>query len=322
MLNEISEQSLTQQLARLSQVMDKVELFFKGQPISTARIADAAIDTAQIADLSVVNAKFADLAITNAEITSVDATQFTAGTLAAARIAAASITADKLDVSTLSAISADVGTITAGTVSGNTVTGANIRTATSGARTEMTASPNALRILNSSGDERVRFDPDGLKLSELGLNFIRGGNFRGGLFSNTSPNQILFEAGNVDELFIVNATSGGDIQFVAADYPIYMTAPDGISINGSPKTAIVPTSEGYNALYTLESPEVWFFDFAPTEAELDPMFDAVTEGERNILKTDQGEVLVFAKRRGHGKTRFGERTLQQFKNNNKFWGGA
>lgn len=316
-LNTTQFDTLDRQLQDIDQIIDQVELFFVGVPVSAVRIEDASITSAKIADLSVTNAKFADLAITNAKINNVDASKFTAGTLSADRIASASITADKLNVTELSAISANVGTITSGTLTGLTVTGGTIRTNSSGTRVEMTASPNALRIFDGS-TEKIRIDPEGLKLSNLGINFISGSTFKGAFFTDTSPDEVIFEAGNCDELFIVNGKSGGDIQIVAADDTINMTATS-IKVNGATKTAIVPTSRGYNALYTLESPEVWFFDFVKSLDDIDPMFLETTEGESNVLLTDQGEYLVFRHRKGFKKTRFEEKTLQQFDRNNKFW---
>jgi len=317
-LNVVEFDTLDRKLVDIDRILDQVELFFVGQPISGIRIEDASITTAKIADLSVTNAKFADLAITNAKIDSIDASKFTAGTLSADRIAAASITADKLDVTELSAISANVGTITAGTITGITITGATIRTASSGSRIEMTASPNALIVYDGS-DERIRIDPEGLKLHNLGINFISGSTFKGAFFTETSPNDVTFEVGNADELFIVNGKAGGDIQIVAADGTIFMTATS-IKVNGSTKTAIVPTSQGYNALYTLESPEVWFFDFAKSLDDIDSMILETTEGESNVIKTDQNEYLVFRRRKGFEDTRFEQKTVQQFDRNNRFWG--
>jgi len=320
MLNIIQQATMERSIGRIQEKLAEVELFLTGNPITTARIKDASIDTAQIADLSITNAKFADLAITNAKIDSVDAAKFTAGTISADRIAAGSITASKLDVSDLSAISANMGSMTAGTLTGLTVTGATIRTATSGDRTEMTASPNAL-IIYSGSSERVRIDPDGLKLTNLGMNFIQGSTFKAAIFTSTSPSQVTLEAGNCDNLFVVNGKSGGDIQIVAADGIIYMTSDSFIKINGSTKTAIVPTSQGHNALYCLEAPDAWFFDFAKDMASIDPDFIASTEGEINALETDQGELLVFRKRKG-GAKRFASKTVEQFDHNNTFWGAV
>ena len=212
-----------------------------------------------------------------------------------------------------------MGSMTAGSLTGLTITGATVRSAASGTRVEMTASPNALIIYNGSS-ERVRFDPDGLKLTDIGMNFIQGATFKAAFYTSTSPSLVTLEAGNCDELFIVNGKAGGDIQVVAADGTIFMTSDAFIKINGTTKTAILETSQGYNALYCLESPEVWFFDFAKDEKSLDQDFIEATHGESNILKTDQGELLVFRKRKGFASTRFEKKTVEQFDKNNHFWG--
>ena len=318
-LNTIDGASIRRQLTGIDQKLQSVEAFFAGSPINTARIKNAAIGSAQIVDLSVTNAKFDTLSITNAKITNVDAAQFTVGTLSADRIAAGSITASKLDVSDLSAIATNMGTMTAGSLTGLTITGATVRSFASGTRVEMTASPNALIIYNGTS-ERVRFDPEGLKITDMGMNFIQGATFKAALFTSTFPSRLELEAGNCDELFIINGKAGGDIQLVAADGTIFMTSDAFIKINGTTKTAILETSRGYNALYCLESPEVWFFDFAKDENSLDHDFIEATQGESNILKTDQGELLVFRKRKGYQSTRFEKKTLEQFDKNNRFWG--
>ena len=98
------------------------------------------------------------------------------------------------------------------------------------------------------------------------------------------------------------------------------------------KTAIVPTTKGYRALYTMESPEVWFVDFCPgkkkywwkfwdEEYELhpDPLFVEVTEKPYIAMPTlIKGIVQIYGKRKGHTQ-RFEEKTEKQFKKNNDFW---
>lgn len=108
----------------------------------------------------------------------------------------------------------------------------------------------------------------------------------------------------------VNINAGGDIN---------VTPSGSFKINGSVKTAIVPTSEGYNALYCVESPEVWFFDFAIDSNNIDPMFLEATEGEMKTITTDDGELLIFRRRKGFGRTRFEGKTFEEFERNNSFW---
>lgn len=108
----------------------------------------------------------------------------------------------------------------------------------------------------------------------------------------------------------VNISAGGNIN---------VTPSGSFKINGSIKTAIVDTSDGYKALYCAESPEVWFFDFAKDKESIDPLFLEVTEGEMKTVKTEDGEVLIFRRRKGYGKTRLETKTVQEFKRNNRFW---
>jgi hypothetical protein len=72
----------------------------------------------------------------------------------------------------------------------------------------------------------------------------------------------------------------------------------------------------------LESPEVWFFDFSSDIDAIDKAFLEVTTGESNIIETDQGELLVFRKRKDTEKIRFESKTLEQFDKNNHFWGSV
>lgn len=84
-------------------------------------------------------------------VTNINADNIDSGTLSANRIGASSITASKLSVSDLSAISANLGTITAGAITGVTITGGTIRTATSGARVQLSGAANRFEIYNASG---------------------------------------------------------------------------------------------------------------------------------------------------------------------------
>ena len=85
----------------------------------------------------------------------------------------------------------------------------------------------------------------------------------------------------------------------------------------SSKTAIVPTSKGFNALYCVEAPEVWFFDFCDTKDDIDPMFLEVTEGKMKWIKTEDG-YQVWRRRKGHAGHRFGAKTEEEFIANERF----
>lgn len=96
-----------------------------------------------------------------------------------------------------------------------------------------------------------------------------------------------------------------------------------LQVNGVTKTAIVPVliedKIAYRALYTNESPEVWFMDFAKNERSIDPLFLKVTEGEMHIIECKDGSLQVWRHRKGYEKERFGERTIQEYTRNNDFW---
>lgn len=97
------------------------------------------------------------------------------------------------------------------------------------------------------------------------------------------------------------------------------------------KTAIVPTSNGYNALYCTESPEVWFMDFARYEKKwwqskkkakiiCDEMFLEVTSPPYIVMPTlNKNLVQIWGKRKGLEHKRFESKTKEQFDKNNAFW---
>lgn len=120
---------------------------------------------------------------------------------------------------------------------------------------------------------------------------------------------------------------------IDGDTYIYTIGPDVyIDSGGVVKTAIVPTSQGYRALYCAESPDVWFFDFAKvkprkwwqfwkkTEYDIDPLFLETVEGELTFIPTvSKDKVMVYGKRKGYLNTRMEQKTEAQFIKNNKFW---
>lgn len=92
-----------------------------------------------------------------------------------------------------------------------------------------------------------------------------------------------------------------------------------IQIGTAIKTAIVPTSEGYRALYCAEAPEIWFFDFCDSKESIDPLFLEVTEGDMKFIKLEDGGYQVWRKRKGFTNTRFEPKTAEQFNRNEQFW---
>ena len=128
-------------------------------------------------------------------------------------------------------------------------------------------------------------------------------------------------------LSMYHDTSGGRdrsvLQFASGATFGIDSAGSYIHINGTDKSAIVPTSQGYKALYCIESPEVWFMDFVREDEPIDSLFDEVTEDE--ILRGGTFISLsgvkyqqIWSHRRGHGKKRFESKTEQEFFKNEAF----
>lgn len=111
----------------------------------------------------------------------------------------------------------------------------------------------------------------------------------------------------------VNIVSSGDVNIDTGGV---------LNVNGSPKAAIVPTSQGYKALYCSEAPEVWFFDFVGEDKVLDPLFLEATEGECKFIKVEGGGYQVWSRRRGFKNIRFAPKTAEEFTANNQFWSQA
>lgn len=122
-----------------------------GSVISTSIAANqitGQIVNAQIATIEW--AKITSVTVTNADIVSINATKITAGDIATARMSANALTALQANITNLSSINADIGTITAGTITGVTITGGTVRTASSGARVQMSGTDNRFEVYNAS----------------------------------------------------------------------------------------------------------------------------------------------------------------------------
>lgn len=107
-----------------------------------------------------------------------------------------------------------------------------------------------------------------------------------------------------------------------------------VKIGGNEKTAIVPTSKGYKALYCMESPEVWFMDFCFATREnpmwmfwkkqytyhIDPLFREVAVPPYHFMPTMRSDIFqVWGRRLGHTHKRFGKKTKRQFLKNERFY---
>lgn len=124
------------------------------------------------------------------------AANIAAGTITANEIATNTITANRLSVSQLSAIAADLGSITAGTI-----TGALIRTASSGARAQMTGTSSTFDIYDSSNNLRSQSYSQGLSFFTTGgqaTNLFAGGSTTGFWIdaSGSGSGNVIFSMGS------------------------------------------------------------------------------------------------------------------------------
>ena len=134
---------------------------------------------------------------------------------------------------------------------------------------------------------------------------------------NASGSAAVYSEGNV---VIAAPNSGKDVSIIAGD-DVVITCGDEFRINGTPKTAIVPTKSGHKALYAMEAPNVWFMDFVDKKDVLDPLFIEVTTPPYKYIKCDDGTYQVWAKRKGFEDTRFEDKTPEQFTANNSLYSG-
>lgn len=314
-LNSLSANNIITMVNTLERRINALEAQIQGAPIDRVRLGTAIIGTAAIADLSITTAKIDTGAVTSAKIANLSADKVTAGTINAGRIGADSITADKLDVDELSAISANFGTITSGSIDGTNITGSVILTSTGDDRIYIAGAQFAFledadfRFV--AQDNLCYFYGAGIGFAELGGSTARvvvgvSSDLATLVYGSSNIPLILFQALEA-ELFIGDAETGS-ISFFGT-----------FQINGSTKTAVVPTSQGYQALYAVESPEVWFFDIAKDIESVDPMFWEVTEGDYKSVTNTSGSVLVFRRRKGYAGVRFETKTKEQFNKNEQLW---
>jgi hypothetical protein len=118
-----------------------------------------------------------------------------------------------------------------------------------------------------------------------------------------------FKDPSSNEQFSITPAGGGNTKISMNGFDLRLT---------SSKTAIVPTSEGFNALYSAESPEVWFFDFCDGSERIDPLFLEVTEGEMKFIPCTDGTFQVWRRRKYHAHKRFTPKTAEEFDKNEKF----
>lgn len=297
----------------------------------------------------------------NSGSTTIDGGKITTGSIFADQIAANTITAGKLSISQLSAISANLGTITAGIINGVTIQLPNESLGTGSAGKLIWAS-NARIWGDSSGNigingvggqviiyagsnQRITVPSSGQTNIADGIHATGSGNINadGSLQVNgtikTNDDKIQFQANgggqylSIKNMGLTSSRDGSNqahLDWGNGAAVAYKTSGSTWFYNGNTKTAIVPTSKGYRALYSMESPEVWFMDFARIEHKwwqfwkkptyvVDITFLEVASGPYVIMPTlSKGWVQIWGHRKGYEKTRFEEKTEEEFKKNEEF----
>jgi len=158
----------------------------------------------------------------------------------------------------------------------------------------------------------------------IGFNTSSGGS-AGLMGLSSDQNTVVFGVTNNPLVLFQNTSSSGsdgiDVARVIGqddNTDIYISCAN-FKINGSTKTAIVPTSKGYRALYCVESPEVWFYDIVKKDENVDDLFLEVTEGISKTVTNKSGDRLVFRKRKGMAHVRFDQKTARQYRANEQRW---
>jgi len=328
--NSVQTDNIIRIINQIDQRVANLSAKLQGVPIDSLRIGDAIITGAQIGNLAITTAMIEDGAITDAKISSLSASSINAGTLSADRIATDTITATMLNVSTLSSITANLGTVTAGSITGLTITASLFRTSSGNDRVAVDSSNKLLFYEGGALRNWIRedlfyiFRGTGSGSSGIGFNTSSGGS--GGVMGLSSDeNTVVYGVTNNPLVLFQNTSSDGydgvDVARVIGEddnTDIYINCAN-FKINGSTKTAIVPTSSGYRALYCVESPEVWFYDIVKADKIIDNLFLAVTEGDTKTITNENGDRLVFRKRKGMSDVRFDEKTQKQYFANEKRW---
>ena len=329
-LNSVLTSNIVRLVSNLEQRANNLSALLSGSMITSVRIGDATITQAKIGNLSITTAKINDGAITTAKIATISASSITAGTISADRIASDSITADKLNVSTLSAITANLGTVTAGSVMGISITSPTFRTSTGNDSVQITDSNKMLFYEGGSARNWIRDDLfylfRGTGSGSSGIGFLTSSGGGGGVVGLSSDTLTFVYGSTSNPLILFQTTGGGSFDSIEVarvigqddNTDIYISCAN-FKINGSTKTAIVPTSKGYRSLYCLESPEVWFYDIIKTGENIDPLFLEVTQGEIKTVTNKNGDKMIFRRRKGMHNARFESKSKDQFIINEKRW---
>lgn len=137
---------------------------------------------------------------------------------------------------------------------------------------------------------------------------------------------------NGDCYFYRDGSGGAGVRFAWGSGKIYSYS-SSINLGGTDKTAIVPTKDGYKALYSMESPGVWFMDFCYGKKKRhfpkfweyewlikpDLTFLEVIEGQIVVIPTGVKNIVqIWAKRKGHAEKRFEAKTKAEYEKNEAF----
>jgi hypothetical protein len=306
--------------------------------INASKITAGSITATQIATQTITANEIASQTITATQIAAntITATQIASGTITATQIAANAVTADKLTAGVFQVGGTSEPTailVAAGSISGNSRISFNT---TSGARIWGDSSNN-IGINGTGGAVYIYANSEEVAIFQSGSNktifkkelscqntvYLSSGTSTS-IWGNNNTDVIIDMTGSFyvkdggSECFRANSVgattqgyfySQGSNKMEFKDWTLTLTAD---------KTAIVPTSKGFNALYCTESPEVWFMDFCGEDKILDPMFLEVTVRPYHFIKCEDGEYQVWGKRKGHEKKRFESKTEKEFIANERF----
>ncbi len=214
------------------------------------------------------------------------------------------------------------------------VDGTGFKAYTSGGVKQIQVDVSGLHGYNSSGNEISKIDNTGVHIYDGSNNELvtldvsgyaaygdtstryrkTGSSSNYGITGIESGGDYIVSAVNSNKLKL--GALGGNVE-ISATGDVRVTSP--FYVGGSLKTAIMQTSQGYNTLYTNESPDVWFMDFCESKDKIDPMFLEVTSPPYHFIKCEDGEYQVWGKRKGFENIRFESKTKEQFDKNNDFW---
>lgn len=189
--------------------------------------------------------------------------------------------------------------------------------------------------LNESGIFAFGTSQDVIKIQDTPSGTIYGNiGFKSGsnafYVASTGGNHLYVFAngGSADATF----GAGRDI-LIDAGGDVFINTGGDFVLNGSIKTAIVSTSQGYRALYCMESPEVWFMDMCylkprskwwkfweKREYDIDPLFlETIVRPLHFVPTIDKNIFQVWGIRKGSINRRFEKKTKKEFIKNNAFW---